>query len=115
MDRNFWKSRVGTDDQDLAARSPVNQVDSLKASVMLIAGGRDEISLSVHPSRLRSALDKQGVGYEWLYKANEGHGFYDERNTAELYQRVILFLDRNIGTGGAMAAGSPSGTPGITR
>ena len=105
--KNFWHARVGTDEQELAAHSPVNQVERLKASIMLIVGGQDQTVPPIHANRLRSALDKRGIGYEWLYKPNEGHGFYDEKNTAELYQRVTQFLDRNIGTGGSAAAGSP--------
>jgi dipeptidyl aminopeptidase/acylaminoacyl peptidase len=105
--KNFWHARVGTDEQELAAHSPVNQVERLKASVMLIVGGQDQTVPPIHANRLRSALDKRGIGYEWLYKPNEGHGFYDEKNTAELYQRVTQFLDRNIGAGGSAAAGSP--------
>ncbi len=106
MAKNFWNNRVGTDEQALAAHSPVNQVDRLKASVMLVVGGKDDIAPPIHANRLRSALDKRGVSYEWLYKPNEGHGFYDEKNTAELYQRVIEFLDRNIGPSMSVA-GAP--------
>ncbi|AIF47412.1 S9 family peptidase [Dyella japonica] len=105
--RNFWRSRLGNDAQDLAARSPVNQTERLKASVMLIAGGKDERVPPVHADHMRAALDKRGVAYEWLYKPDEGHGFYDEKNNAELFQRVTQFLDRHIGTGGSVAAGSP--------
>ena len=107
MARNFWRARLGNDEQVLSAHSPVNQVDRLKASVMLIAGGQDEIVPPVHAQNLRAALDKRGIGYEWLYKPNEGHGFYDEKNNTELYQRITQFLDRNIGPGGSVAAGSP--------
>jgi dipeptidyl aminopeptidase/acylaminoacyl peptidase len=107
MARNFWRARLGTDEQTLSARSPVNQVDRLKASVMLIAGGQDERVPPVHAEYLRAALEKHGIAYEWLYKSKEGHGFYDEKNNTELFQRVTQFLDRNIGTGGSVAAGSP--------
>lgn len=105
--KNFWRARLGDDDQVLSAHSPVNQVDHLKASVMIIAGGQDQRVPPVHAERMRAALDKRGVAYEWLYKSDEGHGFYDEKNNAELFQRVTQFLDRNIGTSGSVAAGSP--------
>lgn len=105
--RNYWRSRLGNDEPTLAARSPVNQVDRLKASVMLIAGGKDVRVPPVHAARMRAALDKRGIAYEWLYKPDEGHGFYSEKDNAELYQRVTQFLDRNIGTGSSVAAGSP--------
>ncbi|WP_267222920.1 alpha/beta hydrolase family protein [Dyella silvae] len=107
MARNFWRSRLGSDEPTLGARSPVNQVDRLKASVMLIAGGKDVRVPPVHAEHMRAALDKRGVAYEWLYKPDEGHGFYDENNNTELLQRVTQFLDRNIGTGSPVAAGSP--------
>lgn len=107
MARNWWRSRLGHDPQALLAHSPVNQVDRLKASVMLIAGGKDERVPPVHAEHLRAALDKRGVAYEWLYKPDEGHGFYDEKNSAEMLQRVVQFLDRNIGGGGSVAAVSP--------
>jgi dienelactone hydrolase len=107
MARNFWRSRVGADEQVLSARSPVNQVDRLKASVMLIAGGQDTRVPPIHAQNLRAALDKHGIAYEWLYKSDEGHGFYDEKNNVELFQRVTQFLDRNIGSGGSMTASSP--------
>lgn len=107
MARNFWRARLGTDEQTLSARSPVNQVDRLKASVMLIAGGQDERVPPVHAEYLRAALEKHGIAYEWLYKPNEGHGFYDEKNNTELFQRVTQFLDRNIGQGTGPATGSP--------
>ncbi len=105
--RNFWRSRLGNDEQALAAASPVNQVSRLKANVLLIAGGKDVRVPPVHAEHMRAALDKHGIAYEWLYKPDEGHGFYDEKNNAELFQRVTQFLDRNIGAGGSMAAGSP--------
>ncbi|WP_109124782.1 alpha/beta fold hydrolase [Dyella sp. C11] len=110
MARNFWRSTLGNDEQALAAHSPVNQVDRLKASVMLIAGGQDVRVPPVHAQNMRAALDKRGIGYEWLYKPDESHGFYDEKNNAELFLRVTQFLDRQIGTGaagGSVAAGSP--------
>jgi dipeptidyl aminopeptidase/acylaminoacyl peptidase len=105
--RNFWRSRLGNDEQALSAASPVNQVDRLKANVLLIAGGKDVRVPPVHAQHMRAALDKHGIAYEWLYKPDEGHGFYDEKNNTELLQRVTQFLDRNIGTGGSVAAGSP--------
>jgi dipeptidyl aminopeptidase/acylaminoacyl peptidase len=107
MVRNFWRAKLGSDEQTLSARSPVNQVDRLKASVMLIVGGQDTRVPPQHAQNLRAALDKRGIAYEWLYKPNESHGFYEEKNNTELYQRVTQFLDRNIGTGGSVAAGSP--------
>jgi dipeptidyl aminopeptidase/acylaminoacyl peptidase len=108
--KNYLRNTLGTDPAVLAARSPINQLDQLKASVMLIVGGQDERVPPIQGESLNAALTKRGIGHEWIYKSGEGHGFYDEKNNAELYERVTQFLDRYIGNnagGSATAAGSP--------
>ncbi len=45
---------------------------------------------------LKQALDKAGHPYEWMVKDKEGHGFYDENNREEMYQRLLAFLDKNL-------------------
>ncbi len=105
--KNYLRVTLGTDPAVLAARSPINQLDKLKANVMLIVGGQDYRVPPKHGQNLHAALQSRGIAHEWLYKPNEMHGFYDEANLAELFQRVTQFLDRNIGQGAGPAAGSP--------
>ncbi|MEZ5460824.1 alpha/beta fold hydrolase [Dokdonella sp.] len=90
---------LGSDDTVLAQRSPINQLDRLKADVMLIVGGQDKRVPPIHSENLRSALGKRGIEVEWLYQPTEGHGYYDESNVTEMYEKLIAFLDRNIGEG----------------
>jgi len=90
----------------LAAHSPINQLDKLKASVLLVVGGQDQRVPPVQGESLHRALDSRGVAHEWLYKAGEAHGFFDEKNNVELFERLTQFLDRNIG-GNAAVAGAP--------
>jgi len=104
--KSYLHMTLGSDPAVLAAHSPINQLDSLKANVMLIVGGQDERVPPVHGESLHAALNKRGIPHEWLYKAGEGHGFYDEQNTQELYERVTQFLGRNIGSGTGVA-GAP--------
>jgi len=101
--RSYLRYSLGSDPAMLAARSPINQLDSLKANVMLIVGGQDTRVPPAHGENLHAALQKRGTPHEWLYKPDEGHGFYDEKNTAELFERVTQFLDRNLGTSSAGA------------
>lgn len=89
---------LGNDKDQLWARSPTGQVDRIKAKVMLIAGGEDQRAPAVHSENLRAALTRKGAEVEWLYKANEGHGFYKLENKVELQERVLAFLDANIGS-----------------
>jgi len=104
--KNYLRYVLGSDPTMLASHSPINQLDSLKANVMLIVGGQDTRVPPQHGENLHAALQKRGIAHEWLYKADEGHGFYDEKNTVELFERVTQFLDRNLGSQSA-GVGSP--------
>lgn len=105
--KSYLHTTLGTDPAELAAHSPVNQLDKLKANVMLIVGGEDVRVPPKQGQNLHFALQSRGIAHEWLYKAGEGHGFYDEANNVELFQRVTQFLDRNIGQSAGGGAGSP--------
>ena len=101
---------LGNDDAVLAQRSPINQIDRIKARVMLIVGGQDKRVPPVQGENLRNAMLRRGKDVEWLYQPTEGHGFYDEKNVKEMYTKVLGFLDRNIGAASkplATADGSP--------
>ncbi|HET7560898.1 MAG TPA: alpha/beta fold hydrolase, partial [Rhodanobacteraceae bacterium] len=106
-DQTYWKRTVGTDETVLAQHSPFYQLDRLKAKVMLIVGGKDTNVLPVQGQEMHMALLKRGIPHEWMYKPDEAHGFYDEKNIAELFQRVDAFLAANIGSG-AVAASAPT-------
>lgn len=90
---------LGRDDALLAQRSPVNQVERIKADVMLIVGGQDKRVPPVQGETMRNALLKRGKNVEWLYQRTEAHGFYDEANVTDMYGKMLAFLDRNIGAG----------------
>lgn len=90
---------MGDDMAELARRSPINQLDALKARVMLVVGGQDERVPSIQGVSLHEALLKREVAHVWLGKPGEMHGFYDEGNINELYTKMLEFIDSNIGLG----------------
>ena len=97
--KNYLKQVLGTDMNLLEQHSPVNQLDALKAKVMLIAGGQDTRAPPIQSRELRKALRRHHMDPAWLYKPNEGHGFLGEADEAELYTQLIQFLDAHIGPG----------------
>ncbi len=102
--KNYLKMALGEDKQELVERSPVSHADRIKAKVMLIAGGADDRVPDSHARAMQAELKAHGNDPEWLYDRTEGHGFYSEEHVAQLFERVLAFLDRNIGSGAAGAA-----------
>lgn len=106
--KDYVQRVLGTDMTVLAQHSPIYQLDNLKARVMLIVGGRDTRVPPVQGMDMHIALLKRGIRHEWLYKPDEWHGFYDEKNIAGLFAKVDAFLGANIGPGASALAASGS-------
>lgn len=103
--RRYLRMAVGDSREDMLQRSPVGNVDKIKAAVMLVHGGKDERVPIAQAQALRKALDARGTAYEWLVKDGEGHGFYLTENKVELYTQLLAFLDRHIGAQAAASSG----------
>ena len=97
----YIEQDVGKDDADLWERSPLAHVERIKARVMLVVGGADERVPKSQGEAMRDALAKRNNPAEWLYEGNEGHGFYTEAHVTELYEKVLAFLDKQIGAAAA--------------
>lgn len=94
----FLKDALGEDQADLQARSPSYNVDKIKAALFIVQGGKDVRVPIEQMYSLTNALDKRGYPYELMVKEKEGHGFYKEEHRLELYQRMLKFLDKHIGS-----------------
>jgi len=106
----FLKREFVHDKAALAKRSPVNQLDALKAKVMLVVGGKDTTVRPMQGLALHQALLDRHIAHEWMLDPGEAHGFYDEANTAELYTKLVQFLYSNIGPG-VVGAAAPAAAP----
>ncbi len=90
----------------LAAASPVNLASRIKVPVFLAAGGQDQRAPIAHSEEMEKALRGAGVPVETLYFRTEGHGFYEQSHQQAFYEKLLAFLDRNIGVAGGGAASS---------
>jgi dipeptidyl aminopeptidase/acylaminoacyl peptidase len=95
--KNYLKWALGENQDELRDRSPVTHAEKINAKVMLIVGGNDARVPEEHGKEMRDALKARGAELEWLYDRTEGHGFYTEDHVAELFERMVAFLDREIG------------------
>jgi len=93
----YLSNTLGDNMAALRAASPVDHVNRIKAALFLAHGGADETVPIDQANEMRSALDKAGKKYEWLYYPNEGHGYF------KLAHRVVFttnagILNHNIGS-----------------
>jgi len=109
--KDYLKRVLGTDMTVLAQHSPIYQLDNLRAKVMLVLGGRDTRVPPVQGMDMHIALLKKKIPHQWLYKPDEWHGFYDEKNIAELFGKVDAFLDANIGSSAVSSASPTTAVP----
>ena len=95
--RNYLTRVIGRNDEELAANSPTTLASSIKAPVFLAHGERDERTPIAQANAMRAALVSAGKPPEWMAVAGEGHGFYNDDNSAAFYRALEAFLDKNIG------------------
>lgn len=87
---------LGNDQAQLHDYSPINHVDKIKASVMLIHGSKDRRVPEINAEALSERLTAAGKPPVYLQYKQAGHGVYDEENRRELYQGLLDFLDTHL-------------------
>jgi dipeptidyl aminopeptidase/acylaminoacyl peptidase len=86
----------GKDPELMRRYSPVNNLDKLKAKLLIAHGGQDVRVPIEHAEALMKKLDAKGVKYDTFIKDNENHGFHNEQNRTEYYQKVVAFLAKHL-------------------
>jgi dipeptidyl aminopeptidase/acylaminoacyl peptidase len=104
----YLKLALGSDPDDLLRRSPLSGVARIKANILLIHGGEDPRAPFENFQELVKALQQNGKHVETLTEPDEGHGFFLPQHQQEAYDKMLDFLDRNIGA--TQAAGTKSGS-----
>jgi dipeptidyl aminopeptidase/acylaminoacyl peptidase len=94
---------LGGDEADLRERSPVYNAEKIKAAVLLIHGKEDERAPFEHAKRMREALQKAGNPPEWLSEGGEAHGIFNEDHRAQVYELMLAFFAKHIGTASELA------------
>jgi dipeptidyl aminopeptidase/acylaminoacyl peptidase len=92
--RAEFARELGTTPEIYAAQSPARHADQVDVPVLLMHGKADHVATFEQYDRMADALRKAGKPFESLVKPEEGHGFYDEENQAEAYERMAAFLKK---------------------
>lgn len=97
----FWHELVGlsANPNALKENSPVYMADKIKAPLFMYAGADDIRTPLEQTTRMISALERAGNPPKTVViKQNEGHGFGKVENNVELYEKILDFLDQQIGS-----------------
>ena len=85
-----------TDAEMLAAVSPLEHAQRIKAPVLLVHGGRDRRVPIENGERMRDALRRHDKMVDWVVYPEEGHGFQFLENELDYWRRVETFLAKHL-------------------
>ncbi len=97
-----WTKEIGDpelDEEQLKARSPYYFAKDIKMPVLIIHGKQDSTVPMSQAKQMAKQLKKFGNKPETLYLGWEAHGLHKQRSREEAYQKIIDFLEDNIGPG----------------
>jgi Dipeptidyl aminopeptidases/acylaminoacyl-peptidases len=104
----YWKpllekmhSMVGHPELDrdrLVAASPALNADRIRTPLFIAQGAKDPRVNKDESDQMVAALRSRGVDVEYMVKENEGHGFHNDENKFEFYERMEAFLSQHLGT-----------------
>ena len=96
--KDVMKIQIGDpeDTKLMKSMSPIDHVENIKAPLFIIHGLKDIRVVIEHANLLKDRLDDLDKPYEWLVKKNEGHGFRKVENRIEMYEKLEVFLEKNL-------------------
>lgn len=97
----FWHELMGVAKNPNALKdySPVNMADKIKAPLFMYAGADDIRTPIEQTTAMVRALERAGNPPKMVVvKKEEGHGYGKTENNVDLYEKVLEFLDEQIGS-----------------
>ncbi|MCB9230995.1 MAG: S9 family peptidase [Bacteroidia bacterium] len=98
----FWHDWVGnpfdsTEAQMLAAQSPINFVDQVRAPVLLTTGSKDERVPQAQMDTMATALKNAGKEVQYFYYPEEVHDYRADSNWISFWEAGEKFLAKHLG------------------
>lgn len=104
----YWKpllekmyTMVGHPEKDrerLVATSPALNADRIRTPLFIAQGANDPRVNKAESDQMVAALRSRGVDVEYMVKEDEGHGFHNDENKFEFYERIEAFLSQHLKT-----------------
>ena len=92
----YLKRVLGTDEEDLIARSPSRHADKISIPILMTAGMDDERAPPKQTQIMEAALRRAEAPAEVYYQRREGHGFYDQATERQRLERLGAFFFENL-------------------
>ena len=80
------------DKDQLVKTSPALNAEKIKVPLFIAQGANDPRVKKEESDQMVDALKKKGIEIDYLVKDNEGHGFLNEENRFEFYNKMASFL-----------------------
>ena len=80
----------------LKAASPLFHADKIKAPLFIAQGANDPRVKKAESDQIVEALKNRGIDVPYMVKDNEGHGFSNEENKFEFYEKMEKFLQQHL-------------------
>ena len=97
LGRGFLHRALGTDEAQLAASSPMQLADRIKADVLLAHGKLDDTSDIRFAKAMQKALNKaRERDVELVVYDDQGHSFDDMEAQGDFYARLLKFLHASL-------------------
>ncbi|MCC7198854.1 MAG: S9 family peptidase [Gammaproteobacteria bacterium] len=94
----YWNRHIGEpDDRDVIDKSPVNQVASVRAPVMLMHGIDDTVVPYEQSELMEKALKKAGKPYQLVRLDGEDHWLSRSETRTKMLAELEAFLAANLG------------------
>ncbi len=84
------------DRERLEATSPALNAQHIKTPLFIAQGAQDPRVNKAESDQMVNALKARHVEVEYMVKENEGHGFQNEENKFEFYERMEQFLEQHL-------------------
>ena len=76
--------------------SPIFHVDNIIAPLFVAQGANDPRVKKDESDQIVNALRNRGINVEYMVKENEGHGFMNQENRFDFYEKMELFLKKHL-------------------
>lgn len=80
----------------LKERSPINFVDNIKCPIFIVQGKNDPRVTKAESDQIVERLRSQNKEVNYLVLEDEGHGFSKVSNQIMVWEKICLFLDKQL-------------------